>query len=350
MRWATALGLCALLGCESGGESAGDGGTSSSGSAGSGGGGTTTGGGAGGKVVVARDNYLKLLDTATGEELGSLPFDFFAEELHVAGDAVVLGGSEGELVVADAETLELRSQIALGSDVEAIASVGDEAFVALLGDGTSEDGPAIARVDLANVTETSRFFDVDVNEQHAAMLAEGDDLIVLVGNGFALERVSTASETVVQDVPLGQNPDDPEGPRGEFYGYGMLASAEGRYWVFDEYSDRLLGLDATSFAVQVMHHTAALLENAGATHVVSDGSELFLTLADKDQVVVFDGETGEVARTYDVADGARAIGVKDGLLYLDADETFGELLVLDAQTGDEVGRVGAVYADFIVPL
>ena len=89
MRCTIALGGgLVLLGCDAGG--GGGGGGNAAGSSGDIGGaaGGSSGGSGGGRVIVASENALSLIDTRDGSELASLPFDFFAEALDLAGDAV----------------------------------------------------------------------------------------------------------------------------------------------------------------------------------------------------------------------------------------------------------------------
>ncbi len=352
LAWARIVGpiavaaLALAVGCPSGGNGGKmDGGALGDGQTPSGQGGS---GGQSGPVVWVGSHFTRSvrgIDTGSGETLAMIDLPADPNDLVIAAGKVWVGTDDGDLLAIDPQSGEAGDPLHIGGPIEHIAAGGGRLFVAHFGGGDSGLPPQVVEVDPAKVTELNRFAVVDINESHDGLILDGSTLYVLVGNGFALERVDPDSGAVMDSVALGENPDDPSGPRGDFYGYGQMILVGGTMWVLDEYKNKVLGVDATSLAVGPILDATSWLDNGGADYLASDGKDVFVSLKDANSIVRLDGKTGEVKDTYDYEDGAGVIAFKDGLLYMDGDESFGDLLLIDPSDGKLQRKVPGVYAD-----
>lgn len=314
-----ALGLCAGCGSES------DPGPS----------GASPGGG--GRFWVATRGIQELLavDSKTGKvdvEL-EVASDSEVSALAVASGQAWVGRSDGALVVVDGASEKVDKTLNIASSGERIELVtlgGGSAYVA----SGSPNDPHVSRVDVASGSVQAEAPVIGGADLFSGLLYDSGTLWVLSDNNFTLSKVDATSLAVLGSVSLGQDPSEPEGPRGDFYGSGVMAQSDSKLWIIDVSSNQLLSVEKSSLSVQYESDLADLLESEGGIALAANQESFFVTLPDAGKIVRFDSATGARAQTYTLATGAGlAIAAGSDRLYVNKDAAGWDVSEVDIRSG-----------------
>ena len=174
------------------------------------------------------------------------------------------------------------------------------------------------------------------------IVVDGADVFVLLGNSFALAKLDAASRSLLAQVELGEDPTDPTGPRGDFYGTGEIDVDSSSIWVLDRSVGKLHEIAKTDLAllrsIDLAHHVPA---TSDYDHLAVGAARVYVSDSDSgatDVVVAIDKLTGASSVVVGPIDylggGLEVFG--DTLLVQDGGP-FGS--VYDGRTGNHRGNV-----------
>jgi hypothetical protein len=333
--------LLTLAGCGSGddgadGDSGGSGGSSSGGTSGTGGSsgssgssGSGTGGGGqpgtpSGRILWTISSFLPSLrgiDTGSHELVVDVDIvdldesDVGINTLEISDDQVWLGRDDSVLTVVDRGTEAIVAEIDLlpfgeneTVDIYNIAVGGGYAFTS----PESNIQPPILRIDASTFEVVTQADILDGVGYPTRILYDGSDLWIMQWNAIELVRADPTTLDVRERVLLGQDPNDPNGAFGPFYGVGYMADSGDTLWIIDTESLRLLSVDKATVTPRAVADLSDLTDFDTFFEFDANSHGVFLLLAEPGIVVRFDPETGERLNTYDFADdggvGNMAVG------------------------------------------
>ncbi|MDJ0975320.1 MAG: hypothetical protein QNJ98_12720 [Planctomycetota bacterium] len=187
-------------------------------------------------------------------------------------DAVWAGSATSGVYRADGDGSNSQIFVRLGGvGIEAIAIGTNYIWAGITGDATTEK----ALVTIDPITRRASYLRL-VNgwgRYFADIVVDGPNVYALTDSSFELTRIDEATRTVQLTVPLGQDPADPTGPRGDFFGTGRLAVGPGHVWVLDSTHSKLHKIDKTTLAIV---NTADL-----SAHLPPDGDFDALVVGDQ---------------------------------------------------------------------
>jgi len=302
---------------------------------------------------------VKGVDIATGQVkvqtsllTGGAPDinSLYTDSKHVWG-----GLSDGSLLVIDKSS---GSYSTIPIDTGHTSGIGELAILngtVYVGSGAEPDAadpqaPPVVQIDATTLQEKRRdnVFGTDFNQYFSRVLADGTSLWILAASGYALEQVNAQTMAVEDTIFLGENPNNPTGPRQDGYGYGDMAMVGNTIWVIDASSDRLplLKVDKGTGAVT---YVRALVDEFGAAAagscalMAANQDSFFISFCDLTPVKVarFDGQTGSTLKTYDIGSSIGPHGVKGQKLYTGSPTSDRQVIEIDVTSGAQ--RV--VYTD-----
>lgn len=321
--WGACLTLWLCSGCGSDSESSGPNGASP---------------GGGGRFWVATRGIQELLavDANTGHvdiELEVATDSVEVSALAVASRQAFVGRSDGALLVFDEAREEVEKTLNIASSgerVELVAVGGGSVYAA----SGSPNDPQVQRVDLASGTVQAAAPVIGGADLFSGLVYDSGTLWVLSDNNFKLSKVDAASLAVLGSVSLGQDPSEPQGARGDFYGSGLMAEMSDKLWIIDVSAAQLLSVEKGSLTAKYESDLSDLLEPEGGVALAVNHDSFFVTLPDAGKIVRFDGASGARAQTYTLETGAGlAIAASNDRLYVNKNVAGWDVSEVDIRSG-----------------
>jgi streptogramin lyase len=234
-------------------------------------------------------------------------------------------------------TLSVEATVDISGAPRDVAVAAGNVWVAT--DSTTGGKPSLLRFDPADQKLLGTTEVGDDNDAVSEIAVGSNGLYVLIENQFGVARLSPTTGAVEKTALLGA---------AGGYGYGEISVAGEAVWVVDSYSDKIMRLNPTTLDEEIGAAISADLDGD-----MSAGSDkVFVTSLDGEKAVAFDTATGKSVLEIPLGGrpNARAsLVTKSGLLLIGLnDKEGGDLLMFDAKSGGEKGRVVGAFADDLV--
>jgi hypothetical protein len=315
----------------------------------SGGSGSSGASGLDGTVWTEGGNVGWPLDTESPEPIlvgrVETPDTFAADE-----DGVWMAYTEGEIYGADADGSNLTGPFDVAADgigADLIALRNGEVWLAR---GNAESALAVYDISADSLTEIALTEETWCGP-FDGLVTDGDDVFVLCSNPFELWKLDADSQELDGSVALGEDPSDPTGPRGEFFGAGKLGVGEDSLWIFNTDALKLHQIDKSDLSIEETVDLSG--EIPGDSFVdsiqleVGDENVYVINAnngSDASDFLAIDKSSLEVSKP--LSDGPEILsGIainEDILLYEDQGRG---VFALDGTSGDEVARFSMMIFD-----
>jgi hypothetical protein len=259
-------------------------------------------------------------------ELATNPVEVSA--LKAANGRVWAGRSDGSLLMVNEATSKVEKTLSLAATTDPIEQLvlGSGAAYATAG---SEREPHVFRIDTTSF-KTQEASVISSTSLFSGFLYDGSVLWVLADNEFTLSKVDATTLSVLDSIPLGQNPSDPTGARVDKYGAGFMAQVGGKLWIIDSTTSQLLSVDKSTLVAKYVSDLKDLLEPSGSVIFTSNHDSLFLALADQGKIIRLDGQSGARVQTYTLETGAgRILTIGSDKLYLNSNNAGWDVSEID---------------------
>jgi hypothetical protein len=291
-------------------------------------------------VATTGIQYLFGVDIASGKmglslELATNPVEVSA--LKAANGRVWAGRSDGSLLMVNEATSKVEKTLSLAATTDPIEQLvlGSGAAYATAG---SEREPHVFRIDTTSF-KTQEASVISSTSLFSGFLYDGSVLWVLADNEFTLSKVDATTLSVLDSIPLGQNPSDPTGARVDKYGAGFMAQVGGKLWIIDSTTSQLLSVDKSTLVAKYVSDLKDLLEPSGSVIFTSNHDSLFLALADQGKIIRLDGQSGARVQTYTLETGAgRILTIGSDKLYLNSNNAGWDVSEIDIRSGEATNK------------
>ena len=255
-------------------------------------------------------------------------------------DQFLWAGSENGTLYRSNFSGDTIEELVIGQPIISLTLAGGKVWVAnegVPGGPTNEDLVGIAVVDAATFARTADLTIGSIADNYEMLASDGDFVYVLIGNGFALAKVNAATNEIVAQVDLGEDPDDVEGPRGSFYGYGEIVVGSDAVWVLDDYNHRVLKLAKSDLAFDAWIDLESFVPGGDTQHITLADSGLFVGASDTPGFVAIDPASSMVTGTVDVAAAATSrLTARGSLIAFAPLDPGATIWVVDTDSGNTV--------------
>jgi hypothetical protein len=189
----------------------------------------------------------------------------------------------------------------------------------------------------------------EVNSFYDGIIADEEAAWVLLGNTFGVVKIAGDPLGVSETIELGENPRDPSGPRGSFYGFGSFVKIGRLIWVWDKKNNKLLKLDINPLSVYTVIDLNPIIGDDDEGYMADNGRLLFISSPENESILVFDGLNGDYIEEILINEATGHFRADRDYLYINLSESAaGELAVVDLASGDVVHKWFGVYADEMI--